>query len=89
MSEAASSDATAEGIGIVLARINDRVYRVLTARAEHVGNLQHSNGQWKFKAVGHAPDGAVLPGWGPFTDRHNSIVAAPDATLVNAILSAP
>lgn len=65
------------------------MYRVLTAGAEHVGNLQHSNGQWKFKAIGYDPNGAILPGWGPLTDRHNSVVAAPDEELLNELLSVP
>lgn len=74
-----------------LARVsfNERVYRVLTAGAEHVGNLQHSNGQWKFKAVGYDPKGAILPGWGPLTNRHNRVVPAPDEDLLNVILSVP
>lgn len=67
-----------------LARINQQVCRVLTPGGEHVGNLQYSNDQWKFKAIGYDRDGAILPGWGPLTDHHNTVFAAPDAALVNA-----
>ena len=74
---------------LTLSRFNARVYRVLTARSEHVGNLKFINGVWKFKAVGYDPDGAILPGWGPLTNRHNSVVAAPDEALLNELLSVP
>lgn len=66
-----------------LVSINRQACRVLTPGGAHVGNLQYSNGQWKFKAVGYDDDGAILPGWGPLTDHHNTIFAAPDAALVN------
>jgi hypothetical protein len=66
-----------------LAKINQQAVRVITPGGEHVGNLQYSNGQWKFKAVGYDRDGAILPGWGPLTDLHNTVFAAPDAALVN------
>ena len=74
---------------LALVSFNERVYRVLTASAEHVGNLQHSNGQWKFKAVGSDLDGEILPGWGPLTDWHNTVVASPDEELLNELLSEP
>ena len=74
---------------LTLNRFNERAYRVLTAGAEHVGNLQYSNEQWKFKAVGYAPNGAILPGWGPLTDWHNTVFAAPDEELLNELLSVP
>ena len=72
---------------LTLSRFNECVYRVLTAGAEHVGNLQYGNGQWKFKAVGYDPNGEILPGWGPLTDWHNTVVAAPDEELLNELLS--
>jgi hypothetical protein len=74
---------------LTLSRFNERVYRVLKASAEHAGNLQYSNGQWKFKSVGYDPNGEILPGWGPLTDWHNTVVTAPDEQLLNELLSAP
>ena len=65
------------------------MYRVLSAGAEHVGNLQYGNRQWKFKAVGYDLDGEILPGWGPLTDWHNIVVAAPDEELLNELLPEP
>jgi hypothetical protein len=55
----------------------------------HVGNLKHIGALWKFKAVGYDADGSVLPGGGPFTDRHNTPFAEPDAAQVSAALGAP
>ena len=74
---------------LTLSRFNERVYRVLTTGVKHVGNLQYSNGQWKFKAVGYDPDGEILPGWGLLTDWHNTVVAAPDEELLNELLPVP
>ena len=74
--------------GLTLIRINQRLHRVLTARGAHVGNLQYSSGQWKFKAVGYDSDGAILPGWGPLTDRHNTVFAAPEEALLNTTFAA-
>jgi len=74
--------------GLTLSLLSQKVYRVLTASGEHVGNLQLSNGQWKFKALGYDTDGALLPGWGPLTDHHNTVFAAPDEALVNAAFAA-
>lgn len=71
--------------GLTLARINQRLHRVLGPGGNHVGNLQYSGGQWKFKAVGYDRLGAVLPGWGPLTDCHNTVFAAPDEALLNAV----
>jgi hypothetical protein len=75
-------------IGLTLARINQRLHRVLTPRGAHVGNLQYSSGQWKFKAIGYDSEGAILPGWGPLTDRHNTLFAAPEEALLNTTFGA-
>lgn len=72
----------------MLSRFNDRVYLVLTDQGEHVGNLKFINGVWKFKAIGYDKDGAVIPGGGPLTDRHNTTFGAPlDQALINAKLA--
>ncbi len=67
-----------------LTRVNDAVYRVDDAQGVQVGNLKWISGQWKFKAIGHDADGAVVPGGGPFTDRHNMPFATADAARVSA-----
>jgi hypothetical protein len=70
-----------------LDRVNDGVYRVLDAHAQHVGNLKRIGGQWKFKAVGYTEEGAVIPGGGPLTTQHNQAFDAPDASVVSARLA--
>jgi hypothetical protein len=66
--------------------VNANVYSVHLPDGSHVGNLKRIGDIWKFKAVGYDPDGAVLPGGGPLTDRHNTVFAAPDVAAVNASL---
>ena len=82
------TDAAAPG-RLVLIPVNDRVFRVQTERGEHVGNLKHTTGQWKFKAIGYDKRGDVMPGWGPLTDRHNTVFAGPDEAMVNSVLASP
>ena len=72
---------------LTLSRFNDRVYCVLADQDEHVGNLKFINGVWKFKAIGYEKDGAVIPGGGPLTDRHNTTFGALDEALLNAKLA--
>ncbi len=72
---------------LTLSRINGRVYRVLADQDEHVGNLKFINGAWKFKAIGYDQDGAVIPGGGPLTDRHNTTFGVLDEVLINAKLA--
>jgi hypothetical protein len=71
---------------LVLEPVSDAVYRVLTGTGAHVGNLKLAQGVWKFKAIGYDERGSVLPGWGPLTDYHNTVLASPDLALVNAML---
>lgn len=54
----------------------------------HVGNLKRIGSIWKFKAIGYEADGAVVPGGGPLTHRHNTVFAVPDAAAVTASLGA-
>ena len=72
---------------LTLRRLNDSVYRVLVDQDEHVGNLKLINGVWKFKAIGYDPNGDVIPGGGPLTDRHNATFGALDEALINAELT--
>ncbi len=71
---------------ILLARVNERVYRVLATGGRHVGMLKLANGAWKFKAIGYEPDGRIVPGGGPLTHRHDTIVSGPDAVELAAAL---
>ena len=72
---------------LTVTKINDSACRVLDARGQHVGNLKLIAGQWKFKAIGYDSAGAVIPGGGPVTDRHNALFSTPDATVISAVLA--
>ncbi|MDP2816950.1 MAG: hypothetical protein Q8O29_01485 [Polaromonas sp.] len=72
---------------LTLNRLNNHVYLVLSDQGEHVGNLKLINGVWKFKAIGYDPNGDVIPGGGPLTDRHNTTFAALDEALIRASLA--
>ena len=72
---------------LTLNRLNSHVYLVLSDQGEHVGNLKLINGVWKFKAMGYDPNGDVIPGGGPLTDRHNTTFTALDEALINASLA--
>ncbi len=65
--------------------VNIDVARLLDSRGLHVGNLKRINGLWKFKAIGHDVDGAVIPGGGPLTDRHNTVFDRLDAAALAAL----
>mgnify|MGYP000887773468 FL=1 len=71
-----------------LSPVNANVHSVHLADGTHVGNLKRVGEIWKFKAIGYGVAGAVEPGGGPFTDRHNTPFAAADAQDVTAKLCA-
>lgn len=71
-----------------LRAVNANVYGVHLPDGSHVGNLKRIGSIWKFKAVGYAADGGVLPGGGPLTDSHNTVFDTPDVGDVNAKLGA-
>lgn len=73
---------------LTLQRLNDQVIRVLTSQGEQVGNLKLIGDAWKFKAIGHDASGNVIPGGGPYTERHNTVFAVADEALVSAGLNA-
>lgn len=73
---------------LTLQRVNDQVFAVLSSQGEHVGNLKLIGGVWKFKAIGHDENGALVPGGGPLTGRHNMTFAVPDEALISAGLQA-
>jgi hypothetical protein len=67
-----------------LVPVNDGVFAVVDADGQHLGNLKRVGSVWKFKAVGYTTLGAVEPGGGPLTHRHNAVFARPDAADVSA-----
>lgn len=71
-----------------LCPVNEGVWAVLDAAGQPVGNLKRVGAVWKFKAVGTTAEGALEPGGGPLTHRHNAVFAQPDAAAVNAVLLA-
>ena len=64
--------------------INDSSCQLLDVHGQHVGNLKLINGLWKFKAIGYGPQGELIPGGGPLTDRHNTTFAQLDAAEIGA-----
>ncbi len=66
--------------------VNADVLAVHAADGAHLGSLKKIGAVWKFKAVGYDAAGGLEPGGGPLTDRHNTVVAEPDAAEVTARL---
>jgi hypothetical protein len=71
-----------------LVPVNAGVFAVHEATGLHLGNLKRIGTGWKFKAVGYTATGAVEPGGGPLTARHNAVFAQADAAAVSAGLLA-
>lgn len=71
---------------LTLRPVNADVYSVHTPDGAHVGNLKRIGAVWKFKAIGYDAAGNVIPGGGPFTDKHNTTLAAPDAAALGTRL---
>jgi hypothetical protein len=67
--------------------LNPGICRVLTSASLHVGNLKLIGGVWKFKAVGYDDAGQVIPGGGPMTEKHNTVIAVADPETVSLALS--
>ena len=65
--------------------VSSGICRVLTDSGLHVGNLKLIGGVWKFKAIGYDAFGQVIPGGGPFTDRHNTLFKALDEDEISRI----
>jgi hypothetical protein len=68
-----------------LVPVNAHVVQLQDARGLHLGNLKLINGQWKFKAIGFDADGQVIPGGGPLTHRHNTVLERLDALALAAL----
>ncbi|MGV8804656.1 MAG: hypothetical protein ACWA6Y_06815 [Polaromonas sp.] len=73
---------------LTLHPLNDQVVRVLDSQGDCVGNLKRIGAVWKFKALGQDDSGAVVPGGGPLTGRHNMTFDALDEAAVSAALLA-
>jgi hypothetical protein len=71
---------------LALSPFNTNVYSVQTAQGEHVGNLKRVGAVWKLKAIGTDESNDVIPGGGPLTQYHNTVLQEPDAALLNAAL---
>ena len=71
---------------LALSPFNTNVYSVQTAQGEHVGNLKRVGAVWKFEAIGTDESNDVIPGGGPLTQYHNTVLQEPDAALLNAAL---
>ncbi len=69
--------------------VNPDVYSVHGPDGAQVGNLKRIGAVWKFKAIGFDAAGQLVPGGGPYTDRHNTTLAAPDAAALGAALDPP
>ena len=74
------------GPRFTLTPLNGGVQIVCSAEGQLVGTLKRIAGQWKFKAVGVDEAGDLVPGGGPLSDRHNTLVAEPTAAGVSAAL---
>ena len=72
---------------LTLAPLNTNVFTVHAADGAHVGNLKRIGSIWKFKAIGYDETGDVVPGGGPLTDCHNTVLQAPDAVALNAAIA--
>lgn len=71
---------------LTLTCVNANVHSVHLPDGSHVGNLKRIGTVWKFKAVGYDDTGAVEPGGGPLTHRHNTLLANADVDELNAKL---
>jgi hypothetical protein len=71
---------------MTLQLLNEGVCLVLDSQGRLLGNLKLIAGRWKFKAIGHGPNGEVIPGGGPLTDHHNTVFERLDAAEVSARL---
>jgi hypothetical protein len=83
----ATSSAHAPSPALRLAQVNPDVYRVHLSGGQHVGNLNRVGTVWKFKAIGYDAAGAVEPGGGPLTSKHNTVFDAPDAIAITLQLA--
>ena len=73
---------------LTLRPVNDGVCAVLDAQGLLLGNLKRIGSVSKFKALGYTASGALVPGGGPLTARHNAVFERLDVAQVSARLQA-
>jgi hypothetical protein len=71
---------------LALQTLSEELCRVSDANGVCVGHFKRIQGVWKFKALGQDADGHTVPGGGPFTHRHNTVLAELNPDSVNAAL---
>jgi hypothetical protein len=69
-----------------LQTLGEELCRVSDAHGVCVGHFKRIRGVWKFKALGQDADGHTVPGGGPLTHRHNTVLAELNPASVNAAL---
>lgn len=68
---------------------NTGLFTVLDAGGQPVGRLKQIGAMWKFKAIGYTDSGQLVPGGGPLTDGHNTVLDSPDAAVLQERLVCP
>lgn len=66
--------------------LNEGVQVVYDLEGQPIGTIKRIGGRWKFKALGVDPAGDLVPGGGPLSERHNTVVEDPSEAGVSAAL---
>lgn len=66
--------------------VNDGAQGVFTAQGVLVGQIKRIGGTWKFKALWLDEEGDWVPGGGPLTGRHNTVLDSTEATRWQQVL---
>jgi hypothetical protein len=61
---------------------NAGLFTVLDAAGQPVGRLKQIGRVWKFKAIGYTDAGQLVPGGGPLTHGHNTVLDSPDVAVL-------
>lgn len=72
-----------------LVLVNDGAYRLESATGVVVGQIKRIGGTWKFKALWLDEVGDWVPGGGPLTDRHNTVLNNTDVQRWQSVLMTP
>lgn len=70
-----------------LRAVSASVVQVHWANGLLVGHLKKIGTVWKFKALGFDDGGAMVPGGGPLTERHNTVFETLDEDRLHALLA--
>jgi hypothetical protein len=71
---------------LALQTLSEELCRVSDAHGVCVGHFKRIRGVWKFKALGQDAEGHTVPGGGPLTNRHNTMLAELNPASVIAAL---